>query len=582
MSIAVNDSYVPCPICRMPDSVWLYEEHGMPVMDVLCDCDKAQIREDLKSADSVALAAADEPLWRDGSLAETDIAARLGAEFLSGRYIAWGKNRWRRWDGKVWKMAEDAEVYGATRKAIGELVAQETAAANKVLEEAMKHAAGLADDEAAKTVRTEATKAHSDKLKRLQGLFWVNRLKTLMQGAREILHVDQREFDAHRDLLNVNNGVINLETGELMPHDPGLKFTKISGTNYVPGATHPDWDTALTALPDEVADWMKVRFGQAATGYAASDDIVPFMHGGGGNGKSTILDGVIGALGKGADEGYAVMIPDKVLLGNQNDHPTEVMTLKGARFGYIEELPEGDYLNAVRLKKAAGTDGMTARYIGQDSVEWTATHSLFVTTNYKVRVDAVDDGTWRRVAEVKFPYSFRGDDPQRPKDHTLRDRIRDGKAGQHEAALAWLVNGAMAWYAAGRIMPTMPDSVRADTDVWRHGSNKAIEFLGEFYEPAPGWAVPSADVFTDFSEWAANNGNRRWAADTFWTRAEQHDWFKSGQAQRSPNPVRTGAWEMGGGAKPARARLVTGIRRLDDSSNRDALPLGSDDSGQGA
>ncbi|MGI5134617.1 DNA primase family protein [Streptomyces sp. CA-106110] len=359
------------------------------------------------------------------------------------------------------------------------------------------------------------------------------------------------------------NGVVDLRTGELTAHDPALMFTKISGANYVPGAQHKDWDAALTALPEDVSGWMQVRFGQAATGYAASDDIVPFMFGGGGNGKSSILNGIIGALGKDERGGYAVPIPDKVLLGNQNDHPTDLMTMKGARFGSIEELPEGDYLNAVRLKKAAGTDGMTARYIGQDSVSWTATHSLFVTTNYKVRIDAVDEGTWRRVAEVRFPYSFRGDDPARPKDPTLRERITEGRDGQHEAALAWLIAGAMAWYEAGRVIPPMPDSVRADTDQWRHGSNKAVEFLDEFCEPAEGHAIPSAQVFQAFTTWARSNGQRQWTADTFWTRAEQHAWFRSGKADRPRNPVRTAAWEIDG-QKPPRARLITGLRWVSD------------------
>lgn len=559
MTVIDAGTYDTCPVCLTPEAMYRDDSTGALYVDLFCDCDHADV---LAALDEQT--AADVPLWREGSLAETDLAARLGAEYLKGRYVAWGRNRWSRWTGKVWEHCDEAEVYGAMRAAVAALVEVETEAANARLAADMAAASRISNDDQARAARKEATDRHAQRLKTLRNLFWVGRIKTLMVGAREVLYVRQEDFDTHRDLLNVANGVIDLRTGELRPHDPSLMFTKISPTAYVPDATHPDWDAALTALPPDVADWMQVRFGQAATGHAASDDIVPFLYGGGANGKTTILDGIVGALGKADVNGYATPVPDKVLLGNQNDHPTELMTLKGARFAYIEELPEGDYLNAVRLKKAAGTDGMVARYIGQDNVSWTATHSLFVTTNFEVRIDAVDNGTWRRLALVKFPYTYDGSDPARPKDPTLRGRLRGGDDGQHEAVLAWLVAGAMRWYAADKVLSDMPETVRADTETWRHGSNKAVAFLDEFLEPAEGYAVPTAQVFEEFTAWARRNGQRQWTADTFWTRAEQHAWFRSGKAHRPRSPISTKRWTIQGRKTP-KARLVTGLRWVEGS-----------------
>ncbi|WP_374991281.1 primase-like DNA-binding domain-containing protein [Streptomyces sp. LHD-70] len=120
----------------------------------------------------------------------------------------------------------------------------------------------------------------------------------------------------------------------------------------------------------------------------------------------------------------------------------------------------------------------------------------------------------------------------------------------------------------------MPDSVRADTDQRRHGSNKAVEFLDEFTEPAEGHAIPSAQVFQAFTEWARSNGQRQWSADTFWSRAEQHAWFRNGKADRPRNPVRTSQWTIQG-QQVARARLVTGLRWTDGTgpaSAEDAFP----------
>lgn len=502
--------------------------------------------------------------YRESDLSEIHLGERIAREYLDGEFIAWGRSAWSRWDGRRWARCSDSAVFDAVRRAVLRLYVSETAAANEQHSQATASAAKLSETDADKgrEAQTAADATRTRRMKELGALRFAGKVASLQRVARGVLEREQSGFDAHPDLLNVGNGVVNLRTGELNPHDPALLFTKVTEVNYVPGATNADWETALTALPVEVADWMQIRFGQAATGYATQDDVVPFLRGGGANGKSTMLDGVTRALGD-----FSVMVPDKVLLASPSDHPTEMMTLFGARFAYIEELPEGDYLNAQRLKKAAGTDNMTARYIGQDNVTWDATHSLFVTTNYEVQVDAVDYGTWRRLALVMFPFTFDGSDPEHPKDPTLRKRILEGKEGQHEAVLSWLVDGAIAWYDSGEVIPPAPDSVKADTTKWRYDANHAARFLDERYEPDPDCAVRSADIYADFVEWADQRGIRKWGEKLFWTRARQHEWFLTSEVEKPDSSVRTSSWEvhtLGGVLTEhqvkGRERLVTGIR----------------------
>lgn len=502
--------------------------------------------------------------YRENDLSEVHLGERIAREYLDGEFIAWGRNAWSRWDGRRWARCSDSAVFDAVRRAVLRLYVDEITAVNERHTKDTAKAAKLSEtkEEEGKAALTAANAMRDKRVRELNALRFAGKVASLQRVARGVLERDQSDFDAHADLLNVGNGVVNLRTGELGPHNPALLFTKVTEVNYVPGAIHPDWETALTALPVEVADWMQIRFGQAATGYTTQDDVVPFLRGGGANGKSTLLDGVTRALGD-----FSVMVPDKVLLASPSDHPTEMMTLFGARFAYIEELPEGDYLNAQRLKKAAGTDNMTARYIGQDNVTWDATHSLFVTTNYEVQVDAVDYGTWRRLALVMFPYTFDGSDPEHPKDPTLRKRILEGKEGQHEAVLSWIVDGAIAWYDSGEVIPPAPDSVKEDTTKWRYDANHAARFLDERYELDDECAVRSADIYADFVEWATQRGIRKWGEKLFWTRARQHEWFLTGEVEKPDSSVRTSGWDvrspMGMVSEhqvKARERLVTGLR----------------------
>ena len=65
------------------------------------------------------------------------------------------------------------------------------------------------------------------------------RFDRIDQRARKYLQQDQGNFDNHDHLLVVKNGVVNLRTGELSPHDPDLFMTHSIPFDYVPDAPAP-------------------------------------------------------------------------------------------------------------------------------------------------------------------------------------------------------------------------------------------------------------------------------------------------------------------------------------------------------
>ena len=342
--------------------------------------------------------------------------------------------------------------------------------------------------------------------------------------AKGQLLVEADKFDAHPDLLNVANGVVDLRTGLLWAHDPRLLLTKCAPTSYRWDATHPDWVAALDALPVDVRDYMQVRFGQGVTGHMTPDDILPTLRGGGNNGKTTIIAGLQRTLGE-----HAVTVPERVLLANPGDHPTEMMTLRGARLAVLEETPEARRLNVKRLKDVLGTTTMTARYCGKDTVEWVPTHSLFVSTNYQPRVEETDHGTWRRLAMVEFPITYRKAHEEctgpndRREDPGLRDRVLQGVDGQHEAVLAWLVAGARRWYANGQVMPSPPATVVDRTREWRRESDLILRWYDDTLVADCRYYVAGTELYNTFVGWLTTNGNLKWTLQTFAERFGQHD-----------------------------------------------------------
>jgi len=457
--------------------------------------------------------------WDIGS--DLQLGKRVAREYLAGRYLAWGQTRWALWDGRRWDInVPDDRINGDVREALLHIRKDEIAKADRRRDRAIAAAASNAEKEKAAMV------AHADRMKVVARLSKVGILEAAKKLARPDLAVRLEEFDgpATADLLNCGNGVVDLRTGALGPHDPALRFTKLSETPYVPGARHPDWDRCVAALPEDARDWVQRKLGQGSTGHAPTDEIVMFMRGGGENGKTTFLLGVRQALGD-----FYTTVPDKVINGGPGDHSTEFMPLKGARLAVIEELPGGDWLNGTRLKKAEGSEtGMTARPVNQDNVTWTPTHALIATTNHLIQVTDVDHGTRRRLCDLNFPYTFSGVD----RDPGLKLRMKLGGGGQHEAALAWLVAGARASYAQPLEREHMPVSVRADTDAWLMVTNPAEEFLSMALLYSPQHSVLTSDVYALYKEWALENGRRVLSDQTFWERARKASIFRMEDVER--------------------------------------------------
>jgi putative DNA primase/helicase len=443
-----------------------------------------------------------------GWLSDANISELLVDRVLRGKYC-WAKRLggWTRFDGKKWVPATDQDVIEQSRLFATDLVAEQV-----------------------------AKRADPDKIRAYTRRLSNGAVTAAANLARGQLLVDATEFDRHPDLLNVANGVVNLRTGKIGPHDPALLLTKCAPTEYDPGATHVDWDTAVAALPDEVAEWIQLRLGQAITGHPVPDDVLCVFHGAGSNGKTTITTGINRALGEGE---HVVTVPDRVLLANPGDHPTELMTLRGARLALLEETPEARHLDVKRLKAVLGTTTMTARLIARDSVTWSPTHSLFVSTNYKPRVDEVDHGTWRRLALITFPYTYRraGEDLEseydRRGDPTLRQRIDAGRECQHRAVLRWLVDGARRWYAAGQVMGAPPKTVTDDTRAWRYETDLILRFYDDKLIPDAGYYVPGRDLYNVFAEWLAEHGYQKWTAQTFADRFGQHDEIRAARPRIS-------------------------------------------------
>jgi P4 family phage/plasmid primase-like protien len=435
----------------------------------------------------------------DPTFTDAYLAASVADDALGERFVwAPGIGGWQAWDGKRWARCGPELVIEEIRRYVVD-----------------RNQAAVA--EYAKDPGSTRVKKQLDGWRSVLSRAKLTSLEALCRG---ICLMDEGDFDAHPDLLNVANGVVDLTTGELLAHDPELHLTRLAPTRYVPGAEHPDWKASLESLPYEVHDWYQLRMGQAVTGYMTPDDKLIVQTGGGENGKSSMLDAIGRTLGD-----YYVQVSHRALLSGNDAHPTELMDFKGARLAMIEETPEERRLNVTRLKQTVGTARIKARYMKKDSTEFDATHSLFLNTNFPPMVDETDHGTWRRLARLTFPFTWLVPGKQgkagqivRVADPGLRQRMKDGAEGQHEAILAWLVAGARAWYAGNRVMPADPPYVEQSTLEWRAASDVLTAYVLDRLEYDQESWISAVDLMTDFNYWLKDHGHPAWSERTLSSR----------------------------------------------------------------
>ena len=444
---------------------------------------------------------------KDAAFTDAFLVEEL-SEALQGRFCWASGLGWLRWDGRIWRDVSEVEPLEAVRVWAGE-----------------QFDAVLAEQ------RKEPSKNLGGQIMGWRAILGKSRLTALRDLSRGLLQRDAAEFDGDPDLLTAGNGTVHLPSGRLLPFDPEHCITKICDAEYRPGASHPSWTAALTAVPSDMHEWFRDRVGQATTGYMTPDHMMVIAHGGGSNGKSTVMEIIRKTLA-----GYGVLVSDRVLMASPDAHPTELMDFKGARYALMEETPEARHLNVQRLKQTVGTPTIKARRIRMDPVEFIASHSLFINTNYRPTVTETDHGTWRRLSLMPWPYTFRkpGQPLQGP-----QDRVGDPSLAYaandplvRAAALAWMVAGAQAWYARGRMMLPVPERVERETRDWRAETDLILGFADECLRFGQGAFTQTQTMLRAFNDWAGERGHRPWNDRTFASRFGSHDVVRAAKVQQ--------------------------------------------------
>lgn len=378
---------------------------------------------------------------------------------------------WLIWDGKRW----DKDI-GVKINALAELTTRQI----------YSEAANEPDMNQRKALADHGKASEND-----------HRLTAMVHRAQSQMGIPVRAKDLDDDpfLFNVENGTINLKTGELLPHDKGDLLTTLVPITFDLEAKCPMWLKFLEQVTD--GDQDRIDYLQRAVGYSLTGEnksqILFFLWGLGNNGKSTFTNTIRTLTGS-----YGTRISSDLLMvkDRASTGPKEgLANLKGKRFACCSELELDKNLATSLIKDLTGGESITADRKNEHQFEFLPIAKLWLVGNHKPIIKDTTLSIWRRMKLIPFNFTI-------PKSEVDPDLPRKLEA-ELPGILAWGVQGTLDWLEHGfrepQVVTDATSSYRQDQDI-----------LGDFIEDCCMIehlaTAPKATLKEAYHEWCRTTG----------------------------------------------------------------------------
>lgn len=326
-----------------------------------------------------------------------------------------------------------------------------------------------------------------------------NRIKALTAMLEDDLHISDRRVmdmaDSHKRYINLRNGLFNLETMQLEPHNSDLYFTAQLDFEYDEDAYSPTWNQYLNSslvFPDGTTDNSLTTLVQEALGYSltARTDLKSsfWLVGAKDSGKSTMIAFLklfLGSLHGTIDLNQ--LATNRFLLGGIVGK--RVITFTEAETNTV--LPDALYKALV-----GGSDEIYADVKNRDPVVFTPEAKIWWAMNGMPRVTDRSGATMRRIYIFPFNRSI----PAEKRISNLEQRLYAERAG--------IFNALINHYKRVLHRPGFSPCAQSDEQRRQYAAENDTEatYVSERCETGEGLVIQSILLYADYKLWCEDFG----------------------------------------------------------------------------
>ena len=406
----------------------------------------------------------------DGNFHNTDTgnASRFVRDHKDAILYCHTRKKWLIWDGVRWAIDTSGEIGRLAEKTIAKMYVEASKGEDKWQRK----------DLAEHAMRSES-RQHREAM--------INLATSKIEVAKTI-----DDFDQNKWLLGIQNGAIDLKTGEFRESKREDMISMCMGTSYDPDAQCPQWKVFLNEVlagDEELISYLQREIGYSLTG-DTSEQSFRFLHGAGANGKTVFINVLQALLGD-----YAQNTPFTTFLIHRQGIRNDLAGLKSARMITAAEPRKGAKFDLSVLKDWTGGDRISARFLFGEYFEFVPQGKLWLNGNHKPIVDETTNAAWRRPRLIPFTVEI----PEEKQDPHLSDKLKEELPG----ILNWALVGLKDYLQNGS---NPPAAVLKATEEYRKESDSIGRFLEEYCEMVPGGVVWNKDLREAYKKFCEDMG----------------------------------------------------------------------------
>lgn len=299
--------------------------------------------------------------------------------------------------------------------------------------------------------------------------------------------------------LNLKNGVLDLRSLELLPHSRDDMFTYCLDYEYDPNADCPLFKKFIAEVlvreGTTETDISLVKLFQELLGYSLTPEtkreVMVWMFGEGGNGKSvaiSVIEGLLGPMSMSIDF-QTVGIP-----GNY-----DLADIPGKRVLFSTEAERNKFMAEGYIKRIVTGDTINTRPIYGSTIRFKSTAKIWWSMNDKPLIRDTTDSMWRRMKLIPFLRKF---EEGKNADPDLTNKLLNELSG----ILNWAIQGLIRLKVDGKF--TQSDAADEAKRQYREEANPVAQWLSTQTCRTNRPNTLQGALFQNYMEWC-NKQNER-------------------------------------------------------------------------